>query len=287
MFNTQWLIIVLLLLVIVVLVIALVVKHRCEPFGPLTGSKDYNNGVFIPKIETNKIDNLFDLIYPLNAIYITTNKDFDPNTMGKDEWTKTNGFLIPFVLCNADIIKAINDKSTTGFNTAKQIVISINDYDEVILNSGLSGTYIDMIKTSDIHKLYVWKKTKVVSDVETFTYESNKMKAKEMNINKINNSGLLYPIGSLYYTTDENFNPNTTLGGKWVLYNKDITPYGLQGVVLPILTSTIDYDKNNKEVYGFITHSQELGQMLIDEHTKALGFSSFTNRVLRIWERVE
>ena len=38
---------------------------------------------------------------------------------------------------------------------------------------------------------------------------------KELKINNIPFIDIIYPIGSIYETLDENFNPNTSFGGDW------------------------------------------------------------------------
>ena len=303
MVNTQTLLIVLMFFVIVVLVavvIAIYCKHiDYEPFEPIGGSKDYNDGVFIPKIETKEIDNLFDLIYPLNSIYITTNKDFNPNTMGKDTWVKASGFVIPGGLIDITEMDAMDNVGNSGL-----IMIVINDYDETILNSNPTEkqtslkTMIDNLKNNKyrLYKLYVWKKTNKVSLVETttktnnnesFTFANNTLNTNKMNINKITNPYLLYPVGSFYYTADESFDPNQQFGGKWELYNKNIIP---GGILFPLIPLTTNFDNDGEQQYGNITYSTEYGKAYIRRWKKDLQLSEdfvVNNYVIRVWQRVE
>ena len=263
--------------------------HGCETFEPIGGSKDYNNGVFIPKITTNKIDNLFDLLYGLNSLYITCDKDFDPNTMGKDTWEKTSGFVMPGALIDITEMDAMDNVGNSGL-----IMIVINDYDETILNSNPTEkqtslkAMIDNLKNNKyrLYKLYVWKKTKTNNN-ESFTFENNALNINEINTNKITNPGVLYPVGSFYYTADENFDPNQQFGGKWELYNKNIIPGGM---LFPLLPLTTNFDNDGEQQYGNITCSTEYGEAYIKKWKKDLHIGDdfvVNNYVIRVWQRVE
>lgn len=305
MIDNRFLMILLFTIIIIGLIIFIIIniKVNNECFQPINNTNDYNNGVYIPNVKVNKIENIFDLIYPLNSLYVTTNKDIDPNTLGEDIWEKIDGFIMPFVIQNTDLLAAINSK-TTETTQPKHTMIVINDYDETIKkisptnNQTVLKTIISDLQLAKngnsnykLYKIYIWKKTKINSNKKTESFtrsDNNNMYQDTMITNKITNFGLLYPVGSLYYTSDETFDPNSSFGGKWILYNDNITPYSAEGLLIPIYTSTYSYDtNNNKMVGGFVTNSKEFGNNLINEQKKIIPNETFNNYILCIWQRIE
>ena len=71
--------------------------------------------------------------------------------------------------------------------------------------------------------------------------EINKVTADDMNQikNVINN--LIFPIGSIIYNSDSNFNPNNVYGGTWELIDKEFVSAASRNLSFNAFTPNSDF----------------------------------------------
>lgn len=163
--------------------------------------------------------------------------DIDKNTIeelqyryretGKEwgEWltstvTATNGKFS----CNDIILNLDNEKS---FEIEVQVIdklqtstITLNvDVGQAIffISSNEKACYINGKKILMHNVVDEWKSNKSVGFEEEHTY----IDSKSVSHNRQILADILHPVGELYLTTDNNFNPNITWGGTWEKLSHD------------------------------------------------------------------
>lgn len=100
-------------------------------------------------------------------------------------------------------------------------------------------------------------------NINSSVADKNKVNASDMNMIKetINNlTDIFYPVGSYYYTSDANFNPNNSFGGTWVLDN--------DGTIL-VSKSNSNNSKFNADlgiIVGEETHKLTINEMPAHQH---------------------